>query len=157
MSNAERALPEHLTTLVCRTEGRQFMFPDVAIAEIVEFQSTTTEDDMPTWYLGKLAWRDMAIPLVSLEALNHESFFGQSLTLKIVIVNSMHGDSAMPYWGFVALETPKLVRLNQDSLVPSDDVELGQVEAMQAVYAGEMMSIPNLEKMELMLKDLLKA
>ena len=123
--------------------------PDVMIAEIVDFQATTTEtDDVPTWYLGKLIWRNIEVPLVSLEALNNDSFFSQGRALKIIVLHGSFYRDKIPYWAFVALETPKMLRVTDAEMVEAEGAEPGNVEIMQAELLGETVIIPDVEKIE---------
>lgn len=149
---AEQAV-EMINTLICSIEGRQVMLPDVAIAEIVDFQQTSSDDDAPTWYLGNLLWRGLQVPVISLEALDHDSFFTQSSSLKIIVVNGVAQRDKLPYWGFVSQETPRMMRLNQESLVRDNEAELGQVEAMRAEVYGEAVLLPDLDRIEQAIQD----
>ena len=85
--SSEEINPENISALLCATEDGTIMLPDASIAEIIEFQSTETEEGKPNWYLGQLTWRNISIPLISLEALNSDAFFTQSHQLKIIIFN----------------------------------------------------------------------
>lgn len=139
---------ENLGTLLFSIEGGQIMLPDIAVAEIIEFKDVEAGDeDVPVWYLGKIEWRGLNIPVISLEALNHGSFFTHSNRLKIIVINSFT-KREFGYWGFVTLETPKMQRINSDSIVADQSVELGEVQLMAAEYMGEPVILPDLETIE---------
>lgn len=140
---------EILTVLSSAIEGGKVIMPDAMIAEIVDFQSTTTAtDDVPTWYLGNLLWREIDVPLIALEALNNNSFFTQSRALKIIVIHSASYRDKMPYWAFVTLETPRMLRLEAADLTKIDEVDLGNMEVMRAEIAGEVVMILDIEKIE---------
>ncbi len=146
---AEKRAVDILTVLLSNIEGGKVIMPDVMIAEIVDFQATTTEtDDVPTWYLGNMKWRDIDVPLVSLEALNNDSFFTQSRSLKIIVLHGSSYRDKMPYWAFVALETPRMLRVGAKEITKIDNVEIGNVEIMHAELLGDAVIVPDVEKIE---------
>lgn len=144
---------ENLGTLLFSIEGGQVMLPDIAVAEIIEFRNLEApEGDAPVWYLGKIEWRGLNIPIISLEAMNHGSFFTHSNRLKIIVINSLTKQE-FGYWGFVTLETPKMQRINSDSIVADQSVELGEVQLMAAELMGEPVILPDLEAIEKNISD----
>lgn len=146
---SEHSTQEQVTVLLTNIESGRVIMPDVMIGEIVDFQATTTEtDDVPTWYLGKLIWRDIEVPLISLEALNNDSFFSQSRALKIIVLHGSCYREKMPYWAFVALETPKMLRVTDSEMTTIEGAELGSVEVMRAELLGEEIIVPDVEKIE---------
>lgn len=146
---SEQAAATSINALLSLIEGGRMIIPDALIAEIVDFQSIHTEsDDVPTWYLGKLPWRGIYIPLISIEALNADSFFRQSRMLKIIVIHGAFHREKMPYWAFVALETPKMQRIQKEALLPDEDAQTGVVEKMKTQLAGEAIMVPDIEKIE---------
>lgn len=149
MSEQAQAAQDTVNALFSMIESGRLIIPDALIAEIVDFQSTHAEsDDVPTWYLGQLPWRGIFIPLISLEALNNDSFFRQSRLLKIIVIHGAYNRDKLPYWAYVALETPKMQRIQKDSLQLDEASVLGVVEKMKAELAGELLMIPDIEKIE---------
>ncbi len=146
---SEQAAPTSINALLSFIEGGRMIIPDALIAEIVDFQPTHAEsDDVPTWYLGKLPWRGIYIPLISVEALNNDSFFRQSRLLKIIVIHGVFNRETMPYWAFVALETPKMQRIQKDALVQDEEAQTGVVEIMKAQLGDESIIVPDIEKIE---------
>jgi len=136
-------------TLLFNIEGSQILLPDIAIAEIIDYQMTANEDDdKPDWYLGQLEWRGLSVPLVSLESMNHGAFFTKRPALKIIVVNALNNLKEQGYWAFVSLDTPRLQRLNHESLVSSDEPLQGDIALMMAELMGEELMIPNLAQIE---------
>lgn len=140
---------EFVNALFSVIESGRVVMPDAVIAEIVDFQATHPEsDDVPTWYLGRLPWRGMFIPLISLEALNNDSFFRQGRSLKIIVIHGVYNRKTLPYWSYVALETPRMQRLPQDALQVDEQAVLGMVERMHAQFGGEDVIVPDIAKIE---------
>jgi chemosensory pili system protein ChpC len=144
----EKLQTENLGTLLFNIEGGQIMLPDIAVAEIIEFREVVSpEGEVPVWFLGHIEWRGLTIPVVSFEAMNHGSFFTHSNRLKIIVINGLAG-SELRYWAFVTLETPKMQRINSDSIVADNTAELGEAQLMAAELMGEPVIIPDLVKIE---------
>lgn len=148
-----------LPTLLFSIEGAQVLLPDIAVAEIIDYQlvSNVDIDEAPDWWLGQLTWRGLQVPLISLESINHGAFFTKKPALKIIIVNALNAlKDTTAYWAFVALSTPKLQRIQRESLVLSDESSEGYVTLMQAELVGEDVIIPDMEKIEAELATLLE-
>jgi chemosensory pili system protein ChpC len=146
---SEQAAPTSINALLSMIEGGRMIIPDALIAEIVDFQATHAEsDDVPTWYLGKLPWRGIEIPLISVEALNNDSFFRQSRLLKIIVIHGVFNREKMPYWAFVALETPRMQRIPKSALLPDEEAERGIVEVIKVLLDDESIMVPDIEKIE---------
>ncbi|CAA0080107.1 Uncharacterised protein [BD1-7 clade bacterium] len=141
-------------TLLCQIESNILLLPDVSVAEIIDYQPVESDDDMPTWFLGLLDWRELEIPLVSLEALKDNTFFSHSSTLKIIIVNSTSHRDDFAYWGFVAAEAPKMRRLVKDQLTAG---ELSDSEFVRAAARmdDDTVLIPDLAAVETQIAELI--
>ena len=146
-TNTENAANTILPTMSCAIEGQSVLLPGIAVAEVIDYELGLQNyaDDAPDWLLGKLNWRGLQIPLVSLEGLDHAGFFSQQKSLKIVVVNALFNLSEIAYWGFVALETPKLHRISAQNLLPSNESLNGAVISMQAELDQQVHGIVNLE------------
>ena len=153
---SEPAAVESINALFSVIESGRVVMPDALIAEIVDFQPTHAEnDDVPTWYLGRLPWRGMFIPLISLEALNNDSFFRQGRTLKIIVIHGVYHRDKLPYWAYVVLETPRMNRLPKDALQFDEEASPGVVERMHARFGGDGVIVPDIAKIELEITALL--
>lgn len=153
---ANEQAPETMMVLLIPIEDCQLLLPDAAVAEIVDFQQTEAEsDDVPTWYLGKMQWRGLDVPLISLEGLNHDAFFTRDGSLKIIIMHSSSQRGKMPFWAFVTTETPRMSRINKGRLDPYDHDELRSMEKMWVAIDDEPAMIPDMEKIEQAIADLL--
>ena len=158
-TNTESGTNTKLPTMSCVIEGQSVLLPGIAVAEVIDYQAGLQNyaDGAPDWLLGKLNWRGLQIPLVSLEGLDHAGFFSQQKSLKIVVVNALFDLSEVAYWGFVSLETPKLHRISAQNLLSSDDSLSGAVISMQAELDQHMHGIVNLQSAEQLINETLQA
>ena len=58
----------NLTGLLLPLADRTLVLPNVAIAELIDYQPGSFDLDSPPWYLGLVSWRDRQIPLLSFES-----------------------------------------------------------------------------------------
>lgn len=150
---------DSMVVLAVNIHGSQIVLPGAAIAEIIDFQPTqAASDDLPTWYLGKLVWRGIQVPLVSLEGMNHNAFFTQARSLKIIVMHGLSQRSNMPYWGFVAMETPRMLRIDKERLIAADmEDQDNAVAAMWAQLDGDIVMLPDLALIEQQLQAVQEA
>lgn len=57
-----------LTGLLLPLADRTLILPNVAVAELIDYQRGEPASDAPPWYLRSVAWRDRQLPLISFEA-----------------------------------------------------------------------------------------
>ena len=89
----------NLTGLLLPLADRNLILPNVAVAELIDYQPSAFDLDTPPWYLGRVTWRNRQIPLLSFE-----SACGQKIVIgeraRIVILNALGG---RPDLKFIAL------------------------------------------------------
>ena len=128
--------------------GRKLLLPNVSVAEVVEFQAPEpASDDVPDYYLGKVRWRGLMLPLLSFELANGESY-EQASTARIAVINSIdESNEQLPFFAFVTQGIPRLVKITEEAIdaIKSD---LGDAEAARGRVDGEEASIPNLNYLE---------
>ncbi len=155
MTSATTNSPESQNSLLCQVESGVLLLPDVAVAEIIDYQPVESDDDMPTWFLGLLSWRQLDIPLVSFEALKDNTFFSQSGQLKIIILNSISQRDDFAYWGFISAEAPKMRRLTKDQVISTGDNTREEFILAKASVGGDDVLLPDLQAVEKNIADLL--
>ena len=57
-----------LTGLLLPLADRTLILPNVAVAELIDYQQGAFDLDSPPWYLGQVLWRERRIPLISFES-----------------------------------------------------------------------------------------
>ncbi|WP_455235141.1 chemotaxis protein CheW [Thiogranum longum] len=141
------AVVESVRSLWIQLEEANLLVPNVAIAEVINYQPLDLIQEGPDWLLGKLRWRDHNLPVISMERI-----FGFSLPQgergsRISVINSVKAESSLPFYAMVTAGIPRLFSADADALGDSlmntkylpdtvaDCVRIGSEEAL----------IPNLE------------
>ncbi|PHX43780.1 chemotaxis protein [Pseudomonas sp. NZIPFR-PS5] len=113
-----------LTGLLIPLSDRHLLLPNVAVAELIDYQDSVADPAAPQWYLGPINWRNRSLPLLSFEA-------------------------ACGSLKFIALLTQGIPRsCKLDSQLSYVDVPLAELE-LAAVQVGETVAkIPDLVALE---------
>src|SRR5690606_40453141 len=56
-----------LSGLLLPLADRTLLLPNVAVAELIAYQTPQEIAHAPDWLLGRIIWRDLSLPLVSFE------------------------------------------------------------------------------------------
>ncbi|MCK2150281.1 MULTISPECIES: chemotaxis protein CheW [Marinobacter] len=128
---------------------RQLLLPNVSIAEVVDYASSSAGTDTPEWLVGFLDWRGLQLPVISYDAAN-----GGSLSVpganrgRIVVLNTIgEHHQRLPFIALVTQGIPSQARLTE-SQIKQLDGEAGPADLMQVEVDGDNAWIPNLEYLE---------
>lgn len=154
--NPVQSQPEvnQIATLLIPVSGKQLVLPNVNVAEIIPYREPAVAEDVPTWYLGRIEWRNTSVPVVSFEAINDEPFARPARNRRIAILNNVIGDPNLPFCGIVTEGLPRLLRLMADEIVTDSDSVAGPAETARVFVAGERAAIPDVAFIQRHLLDL---
>ena len=135
----------NLTGLLLPLADRNLILPNVAVAELIDYQPGAFDLDTPPWYLGLVKWRDRQIPLLSFEsACGNKVVIGERA--RIVILNALGGRPALKFIALLVQGIPRSYKL--DSQLSYVDVPLCSLE-QAAVQVGEQVAkVPDLLALE---------
>ncbi len=134
-----------LTGLMLPLADRYLLLPNVAVAELIDYQRGEPASDAPPWYLRQVTWRDRQLPLISFEAA-----CGCPLAVgdraRIVVLNALGGRPELKFIALVIQGIPRSYKL--DSQLSFVDVPLCPLEKA-AVQVGEWVAkVPDLLGLE---------
>ncbi|VVP53595.1 hypothetical protein PS838_05517 [Pseudomonas fluorescens] len=138
----------NLTGLLLPLADRHLILPNVAVAELIDYQPGTLDLDTPPWYLGRVAWRNRQIPLLSFEsACGNKIVIGERA--RIVILNALGGRPELKFIALLVQGIPRSFKL--DSQLSYVDVPLCSLE-QAAVQVGEQVAkVPDMLALEALL------
>lgn len=139
---------EIISSFYLPVTGGKLLLPNVSVAEVVAFQEPEQDDvSNPDYYLGKIRWRGLMLPLLSFEIAN-ESRFELSSASRIAVINSVGvSNEELPFFAVVTQGIPRLVKITEES-IESTEEQPGPAQAAVVRVDGEEASIPNLEFLE---------
>jgi chemosensory pili system protein ChpC len=134
-----------LTGLLLPLADRHLILPNVAVAELIDYQSSAFDMDTPPWFLGWVNWRERQIPLLSFEsACGQKTVLGERA--RIVILNALGGRPELRFIALLVQGIPRSYKL--DSQLSYVDVPLCGLE-QAAVQVGEHVAkVPDLLALE---------
>ena len=140
----------HLTGLLLPLSDRNLIVPNVAVAELVDYQQGTFDLDTPPWYLGRVTWRNRQIPLLSFEsACGQKTVIGERA--RIVILNALGGRADLKFIALLVQGIPRSYKL--DSQLSYVDVPLCSLEQAAVQVGDQVAKVPDLLAMEALLVD----
>lgn len=148
------AVVESVRSLWVPLSGINLLLPNVAVAEVTNYQSVDLIEKGPEWLLGKFSWRDRTLPLVSIERLIGMTWKEGMLGSRISVVNSVRNNSKIPFFAIVTLGIPRLLHADADALGESiyDGKKCAEAVADLVQIGSEEALIPNLEIIQNMIE-----
>ena len=140
----------HLTGLLLPLSDRNLILPNVAVAELVDYQQGAFDLDTPPWYLGRVTWRNRQIPLLSFEsACGQKTVIGERA--RIVILNALGGRADLKFIALLVQGIPRSYKL--DSQLSYVDVPLCSLEQAAVQVGDQVAKVPDLLALEALLVD----
>jgi chemosensory pili system protein ChpC len=138
----------NLTGLLLPLADRHLILPNVAVAELIDYQPGTLDLDTPPWYLGRVAWRNRQIPLLSFEsACGNKIIIGERA--RIVILNALGGRPELKFIALLVQGIPRSYKL--DSQLSYVDVPLCSLEQAAVQVGDQVAKVPDLLALEALL------
>ncbi|VAW92283.1 hypothetical protein MNBD_GAMMA22-322 [hydrothermal vent metagenome] len=98
------------------------LLPNSNIAEVVSYEEPTPFDDAPPWLLGRVPWRERLIPLLSFGVISGKKKKAKvTKNSRIVVLNTLNGNSELPYIAIIAQGIPHLETLNENKIIDAED------------------------------------
>lgn len=96
--------------LLISISDETILLPNAAVAEVIGYTKPEPLDGSPNWFLGRVAWRERLVPLISLEI---ATLAADSANLKqggtrIAVLNTLNANPNVPYIGIVSQGIPRL-------------------------------------------------
>ena len=153
------AVVESVRTLWVPLEETNLLVPNVAVAEVINYQPLDLIKEGPDWLLGCLRWREQALPVISVESLCGYNSPQGDRGSRISVLNSVCAGSSMPFFAIVTAGIPRLFNADADALGDSvlGEKNLPDVVADCVRIGSEEALIPHLEKIQTIVESAWKA
>lgn len=141
--------------LTLRTEN--VMVPSAAVAEIMSAKDTMAVENGPEWYLGKMPWKGVDVPLVSFEAAGGVAAKNINLNTQIAVFYSINKEATYPYIGLVISGVPHVSAFSREQIITDPESLLEEVShpmvAQKTRINGAAVSILDIGAMESMVVE----
>ena len=136
-----------LTTLMLPLGDRSLILPNVAVAELIDYQLRQPVMGAPDWHMGMIVWRELQIPLVSFEAAcGALPMVGERA--RIVVLNCL-SDGPLQFMAILIQGVPRSCKV--DSQLSYVDVPLAPLELAAVQISDRIARIPDLDGLERLL------
>lgn len=139
-----------LTALLMPLHDRNLLLPNVAMAELVPYQTPERREGLPDWLLGYIGWRNLTLPLLSFEvASGSRTEIGRNA--RIAVLNAIGDRPGTPFLALLLQGIPRSLKVDAD--VPATDDTLAPLELAAVRIGDQVAKIPDLEGLEQKLAD----
>ena len=149
---------DEIRGVLVQVAEERLLLPNATVAEVLARVPVEPIADVPAWLQGNIHWHGRQVPLVSfaqLTGLGQESVVANS---KIVVLKSLGGSEAMPYFALLTQSFPRLISVPRDGLLAdATEEELPPGVQMRVLLGDEAALLPDLESIEAMITDALAA
>ncbi|MEN8108096.1 MAG: chemotaxis protein CheW [Pseudomonadota bacterium] len=128
------------------------LLPHAAVAEIGNFRVPDSQDDSPDWLLGNIHWRGMSIPVISLETLCAESAPVNLVYSRLLIINSVHTGSSVPFYAVVTAGLPRPMPFDNSVVAGAEECSHEALKCRVQVD-DELAIIPDLDYLQALLEQ----
>ena len=128
------------------------LLPNVAVAEIGSYRTPRSTPDMPEWYLGTVRWQDQDIPVMSLESLVGISVPSNPVFSRLMILNSVHPESAVRNYAIVTAGLPGLIHFANDTASEFHHLDEPGLKCIVRI-GNEEAVIPDLDYLQSLLEE----
>lgn len=125
------------------------LLPNAAVAEVIGYMDPEPLPEAPDWYLGKIAWREYKVPLLSFEVASGGQNPGTLSGARIAVLNTLQGNRQSPYIGIVTQGIPSLKLVREQQIVPDKrDTKDRQSVAGFVQLDNVSLAIPDIDDLE---------
>ena len=126
------------------------LLPNRTVVEIVGYREPELKKQGGAqWYLGKISWQHIQIPLVSFDRPVGGKKRKSKYRSRIAICNTLNGNTELPFIGILLSAIPQLARATEETIQPSDEPEiLRDFLARQLRINEREVWIPDLDALE---------
>lgn len=141
--------------IILTLRSENVMVPKGAMVEIISAKDTSHMDDVPDWYLGKMPWRGVDVPLVSFEAAGGVEAKQINLNTQVAVLYTVNEDAKCPYIGLVISGVPHVSNFSRDQIITDPESLLEDdshpMVAQKTRINGAAVSILDIDAIESMI------
>jgi chemosensory pili system protein ChpC len=132
------------------------LLPNSAVAEIIGYSTPEEGSTGTDWYDGKIAWRGVMVPIVSIEKMCQSASVEPGPRSRIAIVYNLNGEEGMPYFGIILQDIPRASLAEEERLTESNLAVDCKYLSTQADEMIDRLYIPDLDAILASLKQKLQ-
>ncbi len=144
--------------MILTLRSENVLVPSASVAEMVSAQGAMVVNNMPDWYVAKMRWHGVDVPLVSFEAAAGEKIKAVNQNTQIAMIYTASDDeSRYPYIGLVVSGVPHVTQFSRDQIItdPESLLETNKrlMVSQKIRINGAAVSILDIDGIESMIKE----
>jgi chemosensory pili system protein ChpC len=126
--------------------GSRLLLPNSLVAEVFGYVQPDPIIGAPTWLLGSVGWRGVALPLISFESLIGGKMVPPGIKGRVIVIYGIgRWVDRVPYIGLLASDVPRLLRASTSTLLPAPAEKLITGITQIAMVDGAPAWIPDID------------
>jgi chemosensory pili system protein ChpC len=105
-------------SLLIPVGGGTLLLPHASVAEIVNFSQPVPHAGAPAWLLGRIPWRGLSIPLVSMEVLSGQKKPPLGRRCRILVINPVGKNQKLSFYALLSQDIPSLIQVDHGMIAP---------------------------------------
>jgi len=147
-----------LKCMILTLRSENVLVPSASVAEMVSAQGALLVSNMPPWYVAKMRWHGVDVPLVSFEAAGGEEVKAVNQNTQIAMIYTASSDeSRYPYIGLVVSGVPHVTQFSRNQIVTDPesllDAHSRPMVLQKTRINGAAVSILDIDGIEAMIKE----
>ncbi|MCW8922074.1 MAG: chemotaxis protein CheW [Gammaproteobacteria bacterium] len=144
--------------MILTLRSENVIVPGASVAEMVSAQGAMEVNNMPDWYVAKMRWHGVDVPLVSFEAAGGEAAKPVNQNTQIAMIYTASDDeSRYPYIGLVVSGVPHVTQVSHNQIVVDPesllDAHSHPMVAQKTRINGAAVNILDIDGIENMIKE----
>lgn len=116
---------ESIKCVIFTLRKENILVPNALVAEIISVKDIEDTDHAESWYMGRMEWRGVDVPLLSFDAAGGASVSKVNLNTQAVVLYAVGKDgdvNSHPYLGLVMSGVPHVSRFTREQIKLNDVV-----------------------------------
>jgi chemosensory pili system protein ChpC len=143
--------------MILTLRSENVVVPNTAVAEMVSAQGAMKVSHMPDWYVARMRWHGVDVPLVSFESAGGGVAKVVNQNTQIAMIYTASDDELRyPYIGLIISGVPHVTQFSRDQIATDSDSSEVQIHPMvvqKARINGAAASILDIDGIEAMIRN----
>lgn len=143
--------------MILTLRSENVIVPSTSVAEMVSAQGAIKVNDTPDWYVAKMRWHGVDVPLVSFESAGGSIAKVVNQNTQIAMIYTASDDeSRYPYIGLVISGVPHVTQFSRDQIITDPDsleVQIHPMVVQKARINGAAVSVLDIDAIEAMIRN----
>ena len=129
--------------------NHSLILPTTTIAEMSPMLPLEDLPDLPDWVVGLYNWRNMKIPVISIESINSGGKPPINPQGRIAVLNSTGTLDGLPFIGIHTQGIPRMTRVSENDIQDNPNLPKREYDALSVKVGMEEFYLPDVAKLEM--------